>query len=267
MSVVAFAAPRAPVRATAGLPLGMAQLCPTVLSEQWVLRFCGDQHWALIAKALGQREAVFHALDGRPVYAAFCATSLWLQGPTAPLLGRDVQVASALFVVTGTRTGSRHRLLVEGEVIAELSMLSTFVCHDASGSNRRIACASVMGEMRLPNAEDGLVRLDRQARDTVRELRQGGLSGAPEIHAERPVPSLDFYAVGLLYFLTFSRLAEAAAYAKTGRATPALQRDVVYLGNIDQGETVHVRDAGARLVITRDDGTPIAALRTLTAPS
>lgn len=266
MAVVAFTARLRPVRASASLPLGMAQLCPTGLSEQWVLRFCGDQHWALIAKALGQRSAVFHAADGRPVYAAFCATSLWLQRPRAPVLGRDVTVESALFAVSQTRTGSRHQLLVEGEVIAELWMISTFVSHDASGSNRRIVRSTVMGEMALPQAEDGLMRLDRQARDTVRGLRQTGLAGAREIHAERPTPTLDFNAVGLLYFPTFSRIAETAAFVKTGRAMPTLQRDVTYLGNIDQGEWVHVLDAGPRCVMTREDGTPIAAMRTLTAP-
>ncbi len=266
MAVVAFAARQGPVRATARLPLGMAQLCPTGLSEQWVLRFCGDQHWALIAKALGRREAVFQAADGRPVYAAFCATSLWLKLPSMPLLGQDVRAESTLFAVTETRSGSRHQLLVGEEVIAELRMISSFVSHDDSGSNRRIVRTSVMGEMHLPQAEDGLMRLDRQARDTVRGLRQAGPTGAQEIHSERPVPSLDFNAVGLLYFPTFSRIAETAAFVKTGLATPTLQRDVIYLGNIDRGDIVQVLDEGPRFVMTRGDGTPIAAVRTLIAP-
>ena len=261
MAVVAFAARPAPVETCADLPLGMAQLSPDGLSEQWVLRFCGDQHWALIAKALSQREAVFHAADGRPVYAAFCATSLSLQ-PSASLLGRDVKVASVLFAVTETRTASRHRLLVDGAVIAELSMISTFVSHDTQGCNTRIYRNSVLGQMHLPPADPALLALDRQARETARSLRGTVVTRGPEIHVERPVPALDFNAVGLLYFPAFSRIAETAAHAREGSLGPVRKRDVVYLGNLNQGDTVHVFGHGQKMYMTRGDGTPIAVIRT-----
>lgn len=266
MAVVALAARRGPVEDAVSLPLGMAQLSPAGLSEQWVLRFCGDQHWALIAKALGQRSAVFHAADGRPVYAAFCATSLRLPAPSRALLGQDARIESKLFAVSDTRTGSQHRILVAGKVVAELWMISTFVSHDASGSNTRIYRNNVLGEMHLPEAEAGLMQLDGAARDTARRLRKSWPCGAQPIYTERPTPSLDFNAVGLLYFPTFSRIAEQADYLRTGRPDPAPGRDVVYLGNINQGDTVHVCDHGPMMVMTRGDGTPIAVLRSLSAP-
>lgn len=260
MAVVAFAARHAPVETVARLPLGMAQLSPQGLSEQWVLRFCGDQHWTLIAKALGQRDAVFRAPDGRPVYAAFCTTSLQMQ-PSGALLGRNVQVSSAVFAVTETRTGSRHKLVVDGVVIAELSMISTFVSHDTSGCNNRIHRNSVLGQMHLPPADPSLTALDDRARDTARRLRRIDLAGAREIHAECPVPSLDFNAVGLLYFPTFSRIAETAAHA-AGPSEPVRQREVVFLGNINPGDTVRVFDHGPMQIMARQDGTPIALIRT-----
>lgn len=260
MAVIAFAARHAPVETVAHLPLGMAQLSPQGLSEQWVLRFCGDQHWTLIAKALGQRDAVFRAPDGRPVYAAFCTTSLHMQ-PSAALLGRNVQVESALFAVTQTRTGSRHRLVVDGMVIAEMSMISTFVSHDTSGCNTRIHRNSVLGQMHLPPAGPAVMALDDRARDAARRIRGIDLVGAQAIHAESPVPSLDFNAVGLLYFPTFSRIAETAAHA-TGPSAPVRQREVVYLGNINPGDTVRVFDQGPVQIMARQDGCPIAQVWT-----
>ncbi|NIZ14904.1 hypothetical protein HCZ87_16165 [Phaeobacter sp. HF9A] len=265
MAVVAFATRQAPVEDAVRLPLGMAQLSPTGLSEQWLLRFCGDQHWALIAKALGLREAVFQAVDGCPVYAAFCATSLRFQALSQPLLGQDAQILSRLFAVSDTRTGSTHQVVVAGKVIAELSMISSFVSHDASRSNTRIFRNNVLGEMQLLPAGDGLMMLDRQARETARGLRKTAPLDAPAHYSERPVPALDFNAVGLLYFPTFSRIAEAAAYARSARPAPVLGRDVIYLGNINQGDTVHVADHGAISVMTRGDRGLIAAVESLSA--
>ncbi len=265
MSVVALAARPHRVEDTVALPLGMAQLSLGGLSEQWVLRFCGDRHWALIAKALGQRSAVFRAADGRPVYAAFCTTSLRFHTLSQPLLGQDARIVSGLFAVSDTRTGSRHQVVVAGKVVAELSMISTFVSHDASGSNTRIFRNTVLGDMQLPPAEAGLTQLDGQARDTAREFRRYAPDPAQAVHSERPTPSLDFNALGLLYFPTFSRIAETAAYSGAPRSGPVLRRDVVYLGNINQGDTVYVFDHGPISVMARGDGAPIAAVRTLTA--
>ncbi len=265
MAVLALAARQAPVEDSVSLPLGMAQLSPVGLSEQWLLRFCGDQHWALIAKALGQREAVFHAADGRPVYAAFCATSLRFHALSQPLLGQDARIVSGLFAVSDTRTGSRHQVMVAGKVVAELTMISSFVSHDASGSNTRIFRNTVLGDMQLPPAGTELMQLDGQARDIARGLRKAPPIGAQAFYSERPTPALDFNAVGLLYFPTFSRIAETAAFTRSARSYPALRRDVVYLGNINQGDMVHVSDRGAITVITRGDGSLIAAVQTLSA--
>ena len=88
----------------------MMQLGHQGISEQWVQRFCGDQHWSLIASALGQDRAVFHDEAGRPIYAAFCATDLTLSHPRPDLLGADALMHANLFRVSGSQTGSVHLL-------------------------------------------------------------------------------------------------------------------------------------------------------------
>lgn len=262
MGVLALAPRCRPAELRAKLSLGMAHLSPAGLSEQWLLRHCGDQHWSLIAQALGQDSAMFRSPDGRAVYAAFATTSLRSHVVGQPLLGRSVTLASSLFAVSDTRTGSRHKVDLNGTCLAEVSMISTFVSHDDCGSNTRIFRNRVLGEMQLPAADPDLADLDQSARATSRRLRGGVVDDAQRVYSERPAPMLDFNAVGLLYFPTFSRIAETAACAHGAADTPVTQRDVVYLGNINQGDEVTVYGAGRQSILTRQDGAPIAVVQT-----
>ncbi|MDD7973136.1 Pnap_2097 family protein [Roseinatronobacter alkalisoli] len=259
MTSVAIACCSGPVFQVNNLMLGMAQLAPAGLSEQWLLRYCGDEHWRMVATALGQNDVIFRAADGRPVYAAFCTTSLKFHPAGRALLGQEVRIASALHAVSDTRTGSCHMITSQGGILAELRMISTFVSHDNSGSNKRIVRNSVLGQMHLPAADAALARLDCQARAMSRKMRLVHPADSTPVYAERPIPSLDFNAVGLLYFPTFSRLAETAEHARPSQPAPLLQRDVVYLGNLDQGDTVQMFGQGKRWFMARQDGALIAA--------
>lgn len=258
MSVLAFQHSADAVACEDRIALNMAQLAPTGLSEQWLLRDCGDRHWALIARALGQDQAVFRAPDGRAVYAAFCATALDLTLPERALLGQTLHIRSELSLVSGTRIGSVHHLSSASGPLGQLRMISAFVSHDADGSNRRLMRNPPAGVMRLPCAPESLLAMDAQARQTRQDLRHWRPEGPP-LGSATPVPALDFNAVGLLYFPSFSRIAEQIRPA----ASPLRRRDVTYLGNIDQGETILAHDRGDALVLTRDDTTPLALIRTV----
>jgi probable biosynthetic protein (TIGR04098 family) len=105
----------------------------------------------------------------------------------------------------------------------------------------------------LPMAEPDLMALDARARDTSRALRGRTvpLAGAQRIE---PCHGLDFNAVGLLYFPSFTRLIETAARS----TAPIRVRELVYLGNLDAGAAVHVLRAGRETLVARDDGSLIA---------
>ncbi len=232
--------------------LGMQQLGPHGLSEQWLLGFCGDAHWALIARSLGQDGLLFRSVDGRPVYAAFCATRLELDRADA-LLGEDLTIRSELERTSGPKIGSRHVFLNRGQEIGRLLMLSTFVAHDETGSNRRITRALPAQHCVLPAAGPDLSALDMRARQVSRSLRSRSVPSTP-VQQVTPNVALDFNAVGLLYFPSFSRIIENAAET----LAPIRMRELIYLGNLDPGETVQVRrDVGSTL-ITRDTGRIIA---------
>ncbi|WP_172327591.1 Pnap_2097 family protein [Mangrovicoccus sp. HB161399] len=263
--VLAFPAPPAPVLLEDSQPLSMMQLAPRGLSEQWLLRHAGDRHWAMIAAAMGQGRAVFADADGRPVYAAFCATELAF-APPEPLLGADLSVRSSLHAVSARLIGSEHLLSGPDGPIGMLRMVSTFVSHDGTGSNKRITRNLPSGELRLPDAPAALAELAGRARSRARTLRDRSSRG-PVLLRARPCPQTDFNAAGLLYFPTFSRLAETADWAETGSDAPLAWREVTYLGNLDQGEEVEVCRAEGGLDILRGDGRIIAHLRTARHPS
>ncbi|WP_370206135.1 hypothetical protein [Pararhodobacter marinus] len=58
----------------------------------------------------------------------------------------------------------------------------------------------------------------------------------PAILRYTPVAALDFNAAGLLYFPTFSKIAEMAC----PRAAPLLRRQITCPGNLDPGEDILV---------------------------
>lgn len=232
--------------------LGMQQLSPHGLSETWALGFCGDIHWQMLSGASGQESFGFRAADGLPIYAAFCATRIDLT-PSQGLLGADLTIRSRLASLGGTRIGSRHEFRQGRQVIGSLLMLSTFVAHDETASNRRIVRAMPERDCVLPEAGIALKELDARARSVSRTLRGQRVEEGVGI---TPNPSLDFNAVGLLYFVSFTRLVESTAQTVDG----VRAREIVYLGNLDQGETVKVLRSGTEALVAREDGHIIAQI-------
>ncbi|WP_424934607.1 Pnap_2097 family protein [Amaricoccus macauensis] len=243
--------------------LSMGQLAPIGFSEQWLLKDAGDRHWALIAGALGQERSVFRDGTGRPVYAAFCATWLELSRPGLTLLGEDAEILSTLSSPGGSCLASVHVVSVRGEVRARLTMISTFVSHDDSGSNRRVCRNGLMDERlpALPVSGPDVMALHQRARSVLRTQRGRQIAGPVALRVT-PVPGLDFNAVGLLYFPTFSRLAETASWQADPQIGPLAAREVVYLGNIDQGEEIAVFVDGAEQYLVRGDGRVLGYCRT-----
>ncbi|MEC8628990.1 MAG: Pnap_2097 family protein [Pseudomonadota bacterium] len=239
------------------LRLGMMHLSPNGLSEQWLLRHLGDRHWDLIAAAVGQEGIAFRDADGAQVYAAFCATSLDLPGQARAQLGTCVDIHSTLFQVTPRRLGSLHTLTGAGGDIGTVMMISSFLSHDETGSNRRLLRNDLPGLGVLASAPDRVMGFHDYARGHSRALRQSAEFG-PRIMSYTPIPALDFNAVGLLYFPTFSRIAEMA------RPTlgPLCHRDVVYVSNLNPGETIHVHGTGNGPLTLATDDRPLAIVTT-----
>lgn len=260
MTVLPFRTLERAPQAVERVALNMAQLSPFGISEQWLLRHCGDRHWALIASALGQERALFRDPMGRSIYAAFCATSLELTPPGTALLGERAEIRSSLFQISPSRIGSSHLIAGPDGRLARLRMISCFVTHDGDGSNRHLLRSAPAGLADLLPAPEPLIALDQQARRQVREFRSLRPQFPPCLTCT-PSLALDFNAVGLLYFPVFSQIAERAQ----GRDTALLRRDLVYLGNIDPGDQIESFAQGSTLTLHATTGRVLGVARSLYA--
>jgi len=248
--------------------LGLAELGYRGLSEQWLMRRVGDLHWRLIADAMGQREATFTCAEGKPLYAAFCVSSIRLTDPTAPRVGGVLDLSARLWRVGRARLVSEHMLYFERRQIGRIRLVSTFVGRETAGSNRSIVRRMPRIMALPPEAPDSLAFFAaRGARVAVALPKMQPSSWPAQRKAELlPCPATDFNAVGLLYFPSFVALTERADFEKGGTYNRLLRsRDVIYIGNVEPGEGVQItvcdRRFGHLAHMAGSDGRPLALLR------
>ena len=218
------------------ITLGMAQLAPRGLSEDWWLKHLGDVHWQLIAEAVGQETTVFRDRKGRQLYAAFCATEFSQTHPDTAGLGKLVKIQSELWSAGRSRIQSNHRILMNGVEIARVRLVSTFVAHMQAEVNASVRKASPYLIPVLEDAPDDFANEASQ----LAKIKQKTPSPPGESIKLSTAVGTDFNAVGLLYFPSFTRLLEQTeiAFSKGVQWTPVKNRLVLYFGNIERGEPV-----------------------------
>ncbi|TPE51778.1 hypothetical protein FJM51_08320 [Amaricoccus solimangrovi] len=241
----------------------MAEMGFAGLSEPWLMRRAGDLHWRLIARAMGQSEALFTCARGEPLYAAFCATRLTIERPGLPRLGGALSMSGRLHRVGRGRYGSVIELFAAGAPVGRVELVTAFVGRGPEGGNRTLVRRAPR-VLAVPAGADPA--LDALARDAARGAR--AFRAAPDDGAGRwflPCPALDFNAAGLLYFPSFAALADRAAFEAGHRAGPVRRRAVCHLGNVEPGERLRVTRARRRQgwldAIRGEDGRPLALLR------
>lgn len=218
--------------------LGMAECGWHGISEGWLLRHLGDVHWRLIADAMGQRAAVFTDATGAPVYAAFCAISERIARPKLARPGAVLTIASRLRRLSPTRLISFHGLDIDGETFANVTLITAFVRHGATGGNARIRRAQPLGQLDLPMMEAGE---DGGFAEEATRLYREKMPDSPAPAADvTPCPTTEFNAAGLLYCANYPALADRTEWALCPElaARMLISRKIVYLGNVDAGEPV-----------------------------
>lgn len=248
--------------------LGMAEMGYSGISEQWLKRRAGDLHWRLIARAMGQRDAVFTCSEGEPLYAAFCATSLQLVRPHLPRLGGEMTLAADLYRVGRGRLASLIRLTAGGDIVGRMILVSTFVGRSEPGINRSVVRRSPRALAMPHEAPLAVRRIAEQASATVRDIRNDrlNLSGMSGTQKVLPCPATDFNAAGLLYFPSYSALADRGLFqAGETRPRTLASRHVVYLGNVEPGEWMDINfrklPSGHDVLLQGADSRPLALMR------
>lgn len=248
--------------------LGMAEMGYRGLSEQWLKRRAGDMHWQLIARAMGQRDAVFTCSDGEPLYAAFCATSVKLARPELPRLGGQLTLSADLYRVGHGRLSSRLTITADGVEVGRMVLVSTFVGRTETGVNRSVVRRSPRALAMPPEAPLAIRRVAEHSSVVARDIRNQVFMRAslPERQRVLPCPATDFNAAGLLYFPSFSALADRALFEAEGKQLGMLaSRHIVYLGNVEPGEWISVSFRklawGHDVALLGADDRPLALMR------
>jgi probable biosynthetic protein (TIGR04099 family) len=232
----------------ASILLGMPQLCRGGLSETWLLKDIGHRHWTLLAYALGQTLPEFQDAQGASVHAAFNAVAVRKGDFRAARANAALDVASDLTRLSSTQFRSLHRLSVEGRMVAEIEVISTFVKRTVPGVNRSAASATPLGLPPLTGrapltgfaAEASVLRAERW--DTHFGFKRSEGKSSHELVID-PCPSQDFNGAGFLYcamFQSFVDRAEWAFFRMTGHELVTRRRDVIYRRNIDVGDRIVV---------------------------
>ncbi|SAL05696.1 hypothetical protein AWB78_07647 [Caballeronia calidae] len=226
---------------------GMPQLNIAGLSENWLLKECGDRHWDALAR---ETQSDFISDEGSRAYAAFTSIRLRAQGMRDVRENDTFCIRTELSRVGPARHLSEHRVSGRDAMSVAVSMMSTFVLRTEARNNRSVARASfstLKGDIVPMNSAIS----DMQEAARALRLREADARIAElGLHEDTtcapltflPCPYNDFNGADFLYFASFQAFADRAEW-QTWRLedTPAIvSRELHFHGNIDVGESLRL---------------------------
>lgn len=241
---------------------GMPQLAYTGLSENWLLKECGDLHWRGLAALAGQARPEFRDAEGNKAYAAFIAVRV--RDAALEVLGENdaYSIGTQVMRVGGARHFSTHELRADGDGLhgrrAEISMLSTFIRRKRERDNKSVVRASIAlpddGPPPAAATEMGALAKRFRTGDWDSHL---GLE--KNCHESRytcqflPCPYTDFNGANLLYFANFQAMVDRAEWQwqRFDELPVIAERDMFFHGNVNLGEALELSFSA---VSTQRDG-------------
>ena len=230
----------------------MSNLAYTGLSENWLLKECGHQHWMALAALYKRTVPDFRDAQARIAYAAF--THVKSQGLQLQAIceNRAFTLQTSLSRATQNRHVSTQRLLLGERCVGQVTLVSSFVSRHVPGDNRSVAKAclrNVPAEAFSPNAELQALR------NLGKQLRAGNWHSHFQLEKDRcctlpaftftPCPDVDYNGAELFYFANFQAVVERAEWQLLGLRRPGQvrQREIHYYGNLNINDSllVHLR--------------------------
>ncbi|CAG9163564.1 Pnap_2097 family protein [Cupriavidus pinatubonensis] len=229
---------------------GMPQLAYTGLSENWLLKTCGDLHWRRLAAGAGLATPDFRDAAGNTVYAAF--TAVRVREAALETLGEHAafSIGSALRPVGGARHFGEHQLRGANGQGARVSMLSTFIRRTRERDNRSVVrgvpvLAETGSDASATQEAADLAALARRFRNGDWDTHFGldrRRDHAVHVVEYLPCPYTDFNGADLLYFASFQAMVDRAEWQWHRFADPptVARRDLFYHGNVNVGEALEL---------------------------
>jgi len=236
------------------IAIGMPQLGPCGLSENWLLRHLGDLHWRIICDALRTRSKEIADADGHRLYASFVRVTWQASRPLSAFDESDVIAGEIAMVRCGDGLFISDTTLSILEETITVRMVSMFTRRERPASNERLrpSAPAVPADCPIPDVEEIPLYVSEH-----RLLRTGGLATLDLAghHFDLTAPTAetvsyringytDFNGANLLYFASYPTLADSCVAAsdwvsrtigaRTFVTTWApLAREVFYFGNAD----------------------------------
>lgn len=228
--------------ATIDLEVGMPELCGAGLSEVWLQKACGAQHWRGIEQLVGQPSRAWRDVGGRRIYASFG----WfrsLHKKLASVAECDrLSLGGEVCWRSRTQVMSRQQLRGGDEAVATVEMLSVFISRHVEGDNHSVRRAEFADEPAGTFLHESL-----QAKALLQHVRSWRHSVETRtVQGEQwsitPCTRTDFNGAGLLYFPSFTAFADRAmeCWGWLGPDHQVESRECLFLSNVRVGETVTV---------------------------
>lgn len=227
--------------------IGMPHLSAVGLSEQWLLKECGHQHWLALAQACGKLVPEFYDRQGHKVYAAFVCVEVNNARLDDIKENDELDMATELTRLSASRSMSSHVLMKADRVIARVMMVSTFVYRQERGNNQSVAKA----ELHTIGPVQENHPLSAQAFKLLKNHKQHrhDSPAAGESFRYQPCPYSDFNGADFLYFAAFQQIADRAESLLMAdlhhhqNLWVTRQRSLCYYGNLNIGDSVYVQVA------------------------
>lgn len=249
---------------------GMPNLSLLGLSENWLLKECGHQHWLCLASLLGFNQPDFKDREGHTAYAAFVSLSITKAELGLVQENDRFSIKSDISDTGPARFTSMHRVVLNGQAIAELSMTSTLVRREQAGNNQSVTRAQVIADLKNPKTLPDLLSCakamhvqSRQLRGDRPKLSELWKTRFGDINLDRdptivvpmlPCPHSDFNGAGFLYFANFQQLVDRAEWQLQAASNEAAgkslwltqDRQIFYRGNVNVGDKVLIQEMARR---------------------
>ena len=240
--------------------VNMPQMAANGLSENWLFKHCGDQHWQALCGSLAIRSSELRDDEGARLYPTFVAIFSRYSEPLAAVRENDVFETSVELSRFGSTFFHSHVGLFNDAARFRLEMLTAFVARGDEGRNELhrstprsdFTCRANA----MPEAPAILTLSQRMRHGEVREYDFDGrmldlARGSLELGCDyEPSPYADYNGANLLYFAAYPTICDTLerqlvrqhGLTDLGKdwalATSTVARDVFYYGNLDLGTSL-----------------------------
>ena len=121
-----------------GAVIGMSHMAFGGLSENWLLKAIGENHWNASARYFGLKHPDFRDQSSRRLYASFVAVRLRELSLSKVREFDDLQVTCRLSRVADAQLASRQELRCNGRSVGCAELLSSFMTRKTEGCNRTV---------------------------------------------------------------------------------------------------------------------------------